>query len=427
MGNSIGEPIVDGEEYTQVLKHDVMMKRAQGRSNKHVKNYRDRLFVLTLKALLYYDGTSLETRGDLKGIVILRNIIKIEPVNEVVLKKQNCFVIEHLGLSLFIVAKNSKQRDSWVEAIEDKLKEVRAQNGLSDSCPMPRTICPQTEQSARIWVKKYYTFEESHPQKKNQTIFGHFNLSASISNQPSYIKSIDTAPNDLIRLELDVVVHIFSFLTVSDVANVRCVCKRWLDLTDIGYVWSDVTGVKMSVPGVKSFCDSFGSYMKKLELRTVSGDITSAIFNASLLTHLHLEYTHINLAVLPKFMLNLTHLRISSCKIQDLGKMKIENKFEKLKYLVFHFRESYEQPQIENILSLCPSIENLNISGNIALNSNVFKDNPFLQTLKLEYVKLDGSHLTQHCPNLKKLSLVWSDFIGPKKGVFQQLTILHIT
>ena len=426
MGNSIGEPIVDGDEYTQVLKHDVMMKRAQGRSNKHVKNYRDRLFILTSKALLYYDGTSLDVRGDLKGIVILRNIIKIEPVDEVVLKKQNCFVIKHLGLSLFIVASNSKQRDSWIDAIENKMKETRAENDLWDSCPVPRSVCPQEEQIAHIWVKNHFTFEQSHPYQKNQTIFERFNLSSSLSGQ-SHIKSIDTAPNDLIRLELDVVVHIFSYLNVRDVANVRCVCKRWLDLTDIGYVWSDVTAVKMSVPGVKSFCDSFGSYMKKLELRTVSGDITSAVFNASLLTHLHLEYTHVNLAVLPKFMLGLTHLKLSSCKIQDLGKMKIENTFEKLKYLVFHFRENYEQPQIQNILSLCPAIENLYISGNIALNSTVFQDNPLLQTLKLEYVKLDGSQLTQFCPSLKKMSLVWSDFIGPKKGTFQLLTVLHIT
>ena len=426
MGNSIGEPIVDGDEYTQVLKHDVMMKRAQGRTNKHVKNYRDRLFILTLKALLYYDGTSLDTRGDLKGIVILRNIIRIEPVNEVVLKKQNCFVIEHLGLSLFIVANNSKQRDSWIQAIEGKMKEARVENGLSNSCPVPPRICPQTEQDSRIWVKKYYTFEESHPLQKNQTIFERFYLSSSLSDK-FHIKSTDTAPTDLIRLELDVVVHIFSYLTVRDVANVRCVCKRWLDLTDIGYVWSDVTAVKMSVPSVKSFCDSFGSYMHKLELRTVSGDITSAIFNASLLTHLNLNYTHVNVAVLPKFLVNLTHLKLLSCKIQDLGKMKLEDRFEKLKYLVFHFRENYEQPQIENILSLCPAIENLNISGNIALNSNVFKDNPYIRNLKLEYVKLDGSQLTQFCPNLKKLSLVWSDFIGPKKGTFALLTTLHIT
>ena len=81
MGNSIGEPIIDENEYTRVLKYDVMMKRAQGRNNKHLKNYRARLFTVTSKALLYCNGISLQNRGDLKGIVILKNIIKFEEIN----------------------------------------------------------------------------------------------------------------------------------------------------------------------------------------------------------------------------------------------------------------------------------------------------------------------------------------------------------
>ncbi|KAI6661932.1 Tyrosine-protein kinase TXK-like [Oopsacas minuta] len=429
MGNSIGAPIVEGDEYSQVIKYDVMMKRAQGRTNKHILNYRDRLFTLTSKALLYYDGTTLEKRGELKGIVILRNIAKIEPVKEVVLKKQNCFVIEHVGLSLFIVANNVKQRDSWIEAISSRLEDLYPlPAGEIAICPIsPRKENENKEsKSSHIWRRKYESFDQLHPESKNRTIFERFNLSCSLSEYTDNIKYVHVG-TDLVRLELKAVTRIFAYLTVRDIANLRCVCKRWKDLTEIGDLWSEVSAVKTSFTNVKNMCEIFGSHINKLELKSISGDITSSVFNASLLTHLRLEYTQVNLSVLPKFMLNLTFLKICSCVLPHLGSLKIEFKFEKLKSLIFNFRDNYEQTQIINVLGFCPAIEKLDISGYAVLNSTVFKENPFIEELKMEYVKFDASLLTQYCPNLKKLSLVWSDFVGPKKGTFQRLSTLYIT
>ena len=435
MGNSIGEPIIDENEYTRVLKYDVMMKRAQGRNNKHLKNYRARLFTLTSKALLYYDGISLQNRGDLKGIVILRNIIKIETVNEVVLKKQNCFVLEHLGLSLFIVAKSVEQRNSWIEAIESLLEEITP-HPIRDlvtfqSCPVISNVNGRNEESkdSHIWVKKYASFEESHPLQKNRTIFQRFNLSISISNFPKtpYVQ-IGT---DLVMLELDAVVRIFSYLTLRDVANIRCVCKRWRHLTEVTDLWNEVSVNKMKVLCVKSMTDVYGSYVQKLELKSIEGDITSSLFSASLLTHLRLEYTQVNLAVLPKFLVNLTLLKLRYCAIVEgiHGTLKdvTEIKFEKLKYLTFHFNENYDNLQISNLLAMSPGLLKLDLSGTVIIDSSVFKDIPFLQELRMEYVKLDGAMLAINCPNLQKLSLIWSDFVGPSRGVLARLSTLYIT
>ena len=343
----------------------------------------------------------------------MRNIIKIETVNEVVLKKQNCFVLEHLGLSLFIVAKSVEQRNSWIEAIESLLEEITP-HPIRDlvtfqSCPVISNVNGRNEESkdSHIWVKKYASFEESHPLQKNRTIFQRFNLSISISNFPKtpYVQ-IET---DLVMLELDAVVRIFSYLTLRDVANIRCVCKRWRHLTEVTDLWNEVSVNKMKVLCVKSMTDVYGSYVQKLELKSIEGDITSSLFSASLLTHLRLEYTQVNLAVLPKFLVNLTLLKLRYCAIVEgiHGTLKdvTEIKFEKLKYLTFHFNENYDNLQISNLLAMSPGLLKLDLSGTVIINSSVFKDIPFLQELRMEYVKLDGAMLAINCPNLQKLSL----------------------
>ena len=436
MGNSIGEPIIDEEEYTTVLKHDVMMKRAQGRNNKHLKNYRARLFTLTSKALLYYDGVSLQARGDLKGIVILRNVMKIEPVNEVVLKKQNCFMIEHVGLSLFIVAKTFEQRNSWIEAIASQLEEI-IPHPIRDlmhskSCPVSRLSTKgrnEVSKDSHIWVKRYDSFEETHPLQKDRTIFQRFNLSTSIS-QYSYSPYVQIG-TDLIRLELDAVARIFSYLTLKDIGNLRCVCKRWKDLTEVKDLWNELSVTKMKVLCLKSTSDEYGSYIRKLEMKSIEGDVTSCLFNTSLLTHLRLEYTQVNLAVLPKFLCNLVFLKLRYCTITEgiHGSLRenSEFKFEKLKYLSYHFKEDYDNLQISNLLRMSPGLLKLDLSGPAVISSYVFKDIPFLQELRMEYIKLDGTELAIYCPNLKKLSLIWSDFIGPSRGIFARLSTLYIT
>ena len=436
MGNRIGEPVVDGEEYTKVLKHDVMMKRAQGRNNKHHKNYRARLFTLTSKALLYYDGNSLQSRGDLKGVVILRNIIRIEPVEEVVLKKQHCFVIEHVGLLLFVVAKSFEQRNSWIEAIVSQLLEIfpspKMDLSKAKSCPIsPRHSNGRSEVSidSHIWVKKYDTFEESHPMPKNRTIFQRFNLSSSFSDfQPTPYVQIGT---DLVLLEIEAVARIFSYLTLRDIANLRCVCKRWRDLTEVSNLWRDISVIKMRGKSVHSMCTGYGSYIRKLELKSIEGDISSSLFNASLLTHLRLEYAEINLAILPKLLVNLVFLKLRYCKLSEgiHGTLREtpEIKFESLRFLTFHFTNDFDDLQITNLLSMAPGLLTLDLSGPAVLSSSVFKDIPFLQELRMEYIKLDGTQLAINCPNLQKLSLIWSEFVGPNRGLFARLNTLYIT
>ena len=422
MGNSIGEPIVDGEDYNNVLKHDIMMKRAQGRNSKHVKNYRDRLFILTSKALLYYDGESLEMRGDLKGIVILRNIRKVEPILDAVLKKQNCFVIEHVGLSLFIVANSEEQRNEWIEAIRSELNQFS--DAIAPIVVPPKKSSGTTKDiSSHIWVKQYETFEASHPSPKKRTIFQRFDLS---TRSDDFIPSFRLG-SDLVLLELKVISKIFSYLSVRDLTNIRSVCQQWKQLAESNEMWKEPVAVKMNSVTLNNFCRQYSGAMRKLELKSIKGDVTSSLFHTSNLVYLHLEYTTVDMSVLAKILPNLRGLKIRFCKFLSSNFAKHpEYKFEQLNTLTFHFRESFTQPQLVHLLSLCPNLLKLNLSGSILFKSDVFRATPLLHELRLEYVKIDASQLAVFCPNLIKLSFVWSDFAGPTKGKFARLSNLYI-
>jgi len=110
----------------QVLKQDILKKRATGRSKINTINYKERLFVLTPSSLSYYEPGSQEKPGKLKGSVDLVSIKAVERVDDYTLDGNKfCFQVLFDELILYIITSNDKQRREWVSILRD---EVEAKN-----------------------------------------------------------------------------------------------------------------------------------------------------------------------------------------------------------------------------------------------------------------------------------------------------------
>lgn len=98
---------------SDVIKQEILTKRAIGKSI--IKNFglKDRLFVLTENDLAYYDGDE-ENKGKEKGRISLDKVQAVEKVAESTFNRPFCFQIIFDYHPLYIFARNDKQRDEWI-------------------------------------------------------------------------------------------------------------------------------------------------------------------------------------------------------------------------------------------------------------------------------------------------------------------------
>lgn len=427
MGNSVGQAILDDPDYKIVNKYDIMLKRAQGRSTKH-KNYKERLFVLTPKALLYYDGKTPDNRGDFKGAVLLRNITKIELVNESVLHKSHCFLIEHVGLSLFIIAYNEEKRMSWIQAVREACFRINGSESDSKSRSCSDTSLIRSINSldsaenrqTRIWAKAYDSFEFTHPRVGQNAILERFGVLTT------FVPEIPFGTN-LKSISVDIIVKIFSYLTVKDLYKLRLVCKEWDKVVDKASLWKSCTMSNIKDSVVMTLCGKFGTYIEKTTLRTISGNITNAFKYLENVRYLNLDYSQLDFNAIPFACPKLKELSLNNCKlVSTINEPDSNKKLNFLKKLQFKFTESFKQDTIQNLLDTCPNITYLLLAGSVRLRASVFESTPHLTELKLEFINLDATQIATYCPNLTKLSLMWLKFIGPTSGSLIKLEALTI-
>lgn len=105
-----------------VIKTSWMTKRSQLKSRFSFSNYKDRWFVLTRHALIYYDGADTLKKKE-KGRINLKDVKLIE---QVILRddsKHNAFQIGYVEngqeYSLYIQAKAESERDEWIQLIRN--------------------------------------------------------------------------------------------------------------------------------------------------------------------------------------------------------------------------------------------------------------------------------------------------------------------
>eukprot|EP00117_Sycon_ciliatum_P039810 scpid36624/ scgid29356/ Tyrosine-protein kinase BTK; Bruton tyrosine kinase len=103
------------------LKCSRMVKRSQGKKRLGVVNYRERVFVLTERALSYYDG-NLVKRGSEKGCIELSCIKAVEDVDVSAFERPNAFQVMHDNLTLYIVASTPPEHDEWVYELQQLIK-----------------------------------------------------------------------------------------------------------------------------------------------------------------------------------------------------------------------------------------------------------------------------------------------------------------
>ncbi|XP_071086830.1 tyrosine-protein kinase Btk-like isoform X1 [Haliotis cracherodii] len=118
------------ESSCNILKIDYLMKRSQNKNTFTSENYKGRHFVLDEYYLRYFDG-KLEKRGKEKGCIALPNVRAVENVeNRMLDNRDNVFqVMYHENsdfFTLYIVALNADQRDTWVTAIRQQAQKQGA-------------------------------------------------------------------------------------------------------------------------------------------------------------------------------------------------------------------------------------------------------------------------------------------------------------
>ncbi|XP_047141451.1 cytoplasmic tyrosine-protein kinase BMX isoform X2 [Hydra vulgaris] len=106
---------------SQILKQEVLTKRAIGKCRATPINYKERLFVLTPTHLTYYEGNE-KSRGREKGSLELWKIKAIERVDDNALKKNFCFQIEYENYILYIKARDDKQRYDWMTILREEVE-----------------------------------------------------------------------------------------------------------------------------------------------------------------------------------------------------------------------------------------------------------------------------------------------------------------
>jgi len=99
------------------LKVGMITKRSQQIKSFSPSNFKERVFVLTQEKIAYYEG-SVEKRGKLKGVVILKDITYVGLLSDEALNRTSAFQIRHKGFYLYCCAKSLDDRLNWVNAIQ---------------------------------------------------------------------------------------------------------------------------------------------------------------------------------------------------------------------------------------------------------------------------------------------------------------------
>eukprot|EP00039_Didymoeca_costata_P006430 m.90085 g.90085 ORF g.90085 m.90085 type:complete len:743 (+) comp13255_c0_seq6:75-2303(+) len=118
--------ITQDDAKDQVLKTGFLNKEG-GR----IKSWKKRYFVLTPSALAYY-SEQRRMESDLKGGVLMENIVKAQPADPSTCKKQYAFTILTGERNFQVQASSLEERDSWIQAINDALAAMNPE-GLSSA------------------------------------------------------------------------------------------------------------------------------------------------------------------------------------------------------------------------------------------------------------------------------------------------------
>ena len=78
---------------------------------------------------------------------------------------------------------------------------------------------------------------------------------------------------------------------------------------------------------------------------------------------------------------------------------------------------------------MSPGLLKLDFSGTGIISGSDYKDIPFLQELRIEYLKLDGTKLAPNSPNLQKVSLICRfclSFLSIKRTTLSYLFLVRV-
>ncbi|XP_065670769.1 cytoplasmic tyrosine-protein kinase BMX isoform X7 [Hydra vulgaris] len=179
---------------SQILKQEVLTKRAIGKCRATPINYKERLFVLTPTHLTYYEGNE-KSKGKEKGSLELWKIKAIERVDEKALKKKFCFQIEYEDYVLYIIAKDEKQRYDWMtilrEEVEAKENNLQPSHHPGVFISSLWTCCTGKEKNSR-GCKNSFCFEDAINKRPRENGNDHCEINFKVTAKFDYNTTQET-------------------------------------------------------------------------------------------------------------------------------------------------------------------------------------------------------------------------------------------
>ncbi|XP_014345050.1 cytoplasmic tyrosine-protein kinase BMX [Latimeria chalumnae] len=108
----------------ECILEEILLKKSQQRRILTIKNYKERLFVLTKTNLTYFNHARGRRKGK-KGAIALEKIRCVETVTvnpHTSIQKQHPFQIVHNDGILYVFAKDEESQNNWIEALRNEIK-----------------------------------------------------------------------------------------------------------------------------------------------------------------------------------------------------------------------------------------------------------------------------------------------------------------
>ncbi|KAL3857963.1 hypothetical protein ACJMK2_012587 [Sinanodonta woodiana] len=227
----------------------------------------------------------------------------------------------------------------------------------------------------------------------------------------------------------EVLIHIFSFLSVQERIKIERVCQHWRDIA------------------LKSWGHQKTLHFKNFFLKQFGG-LTDKILNLLLsrcgqhLRQLDLSssprmLTDFVIDIIAKYCVNLESLDVSGVKVTDISMRNLGNLGKSLKCVKLHHCIHFGEKGLRTLLSTCELLEYLDIQENSTITGASFQSaSPSLKSLLLnnctQLTDRGIQNLSQRCSGLENIQLNKCYYISDI-GVttlcqcFQNLKVLHMS